>query len=289
MKISANISPNLYKLNTKQPQVLSQPNKDTVSFGYINIGPVPEDIQLYRTVGKSEVDVLLKGGKIPSGSYVTSNPKGWLGETWLRAFGSMNSEPYFITFKTNSLDPKGIKDRRDSLRDTRYGIGEYSLKNIANIRKGFNIHGELIYAENFEKAKKEDIRYKKAEINKLVESIEKRIEKEQKLISKLKNIFTKGKLTKENHVFFIETYIELASYAKEFPKIVDILRPIAEKSPHQNYYLMYVIKEAARKEDLEYVKSYINNSITNNEIVNDRAMEYVELFEFNKNLKKLKF
>lgn len=49
-------------------------------------------------------------------------------------------------------------------KDTRYGIDSYFLEDVANIREGSNAHGKLVYAENFEDVKQEDLKQKKAEI-----------------------------------------------------------------------------------------------------------------------------
>jgi hypothetical protein len=149
----------------------------------------------YRLIGKSEYQALINGESVRSSGYVTSDPRGWGAKSWDRAFGYVREEnSYFITFKPNQFTE--IVDRRDNEKDTRYTIEEeYSLKNITNIRRGINAHGELIWAENLEESKRKDISNKQENINKLIEEYFENNKKESKL--------------------------ELASYTKEFPEIVE--------------------------------------------------------------------
>ena len=182
----------------------------------------PEDIQLYRCIGESEFQKLITGELISSSGYATSSPMGWQAKYWDSAFGARKKDSsYFITFKKCFKD---IMDRRDSEKDTRFSIEEkYSLKNIENIRKGINAHGEIVWAENFEKTKKEDVEVKEREINKLVGMCRQGIPS-----SKRKEIIA-----------------ELVSYTREFPNIVELYEPLVDYNKAEDVNnLAYLISEA---------------------------------------------
>ena len=108
-------------------------------------------------------------------------------------------EENFITFKKGRFSK--VADFRDSNKDTKYKIFEsYSLDDIKNIRKGNNVRGELVWAENFEEEKKKDVLEKKETImwlNNLLQASSSKIDKRI-----IKN--------------------ELLSYQREFPELIEI-------------------------------------------------------------------
>lgn len=201
---------------------------DTVSFGYLH-EEVPQNIQVYRCIGKEEYLKLLQGESIWSSGYATSDPRGWSASGWNNGFTPSNSdsECYFITFKTGKLD---ISSRRDNEKDTRYGINdEYSLEDISNIRKGFNTHGELVWAENFEEAKARDIKHKKSEILRLIETA--------------KN----GYLNYDKE----DVIDELISYSVEFPQITSLFEGSVDFSNGDNVNdFASIISSLNNEEDL---------------------------------------
>ena len=213
MKISPITILRFNKTNTKIQPInipkLQPLKKDIVSFGHFTPTEVPDDIQLYRCIGKEEYQKLINGEAVFSSGYATSDPKGWEARGWNDGFvpEDSNSEQYFITFKTDRSF--NVIDKRHSENETRYRImDEYSLDDISNIRKGINTHGELVWAENFEEAKKQDIENKKSEISRLIK------------ILKNRNI----KCNKEDVID------ELISYRKEFPQISSMFEELADFS-----------------------------------------------------------
>lgn len=215
MKI-ASINPlNHFKFNLQQKQVcevkIQSLQMDTISFGYLN-KKVPKDIQLYRCIGESEYQKLINGETISSSGYATSSPKGWQANGWNDGFTPSDSfsNCYFITFKTGRFED--IIDKRDEEEDTRYGIyDDYSIEDISNIREGFNTHGELVWAENFEEAKEKDIKHKKEEITRLIKII-------------------KNNYQNHNKEDVID---ELISYGKEFPEIVNLFKQCVDFSDNE--------------------------------------------------------
>ena len=244
--------------------------KDTVSFGYIDVGLPPKDLQIYRAIGKSELDALLNGECIEGYSYATSDPRGWQATSWHNGFSGVSKDTYFVTFKTGYLD---IEDRRDSLEDTRYGVEPYTLKDVKNIRKGHNVHGELIYAPDFENAKIQDIKDKKQQIKKLIASIKnnKKPTKIEKFFHSLKNLETA--LPTDLQLF--DDYDELSSFCKEFPEIIDELKPLANKDDRHAYHVMALIFYGNRAQDLSYVRDYVNNCLKKELRINDLATKYL--------------
>lgn len=182
------------KLNNSK---LPVKNKE-INFG-IFMGYAPSDIQLYRCIGEAEYKKLINNETISSSGFATTDPKGWASTDWTNGFMPINKgyqNYYFITFKKNRFSQ--IADFRDSVKDTKYKIlDSYSIKDIENIRKGNNAHGELVWAENFEEEKKKDVSDKKATILWLVSLLK----------SNNPKIDRKAVIT------------ELISYSREFPEI----------------------------------------------------------------------
>ncbi len=264
-KYSAPLHQNSTKLNTL--------NKDTVSFGYINAGPVPKDIQLYRAIGKSEFDALFRGEVIEGHSYVTSDPRGWATQNWHNGHNHLDKDGYFVTFKTNrpNLD---IMDRRDSLEDTRYSVGNYTLDDVANIRKGHTAHGELVYAENFETEKAKDIQNKKKEINRLVKIIQS--QKEPSALQKCIDYIIKRDTSSERDAILVDAFDELGSYCKEFPEIVDNFKNTDFNDERKAYFVMQLVKDADRKDDLPFVRKYVAHCLDNDVKINDKVWSYFQ-------------
>ena len=238
----------LQKTNVLQRQSYAtklQPlQTDVVSFGYLN-EKVPPNIQLYRCIGEKEYQKLIEGEIISSSGYSTSSPKGWDANGWNDGFVPHGSDSncYFITFKTNQFED--ISDRRDSEADTRYGIiDDYSLSNISNIRKGFNTHGQIVWAENLELEKAKDFEHKKAEISRLFEIV-------------------KNKYDNRDKDSVID---ELVSYIKEFPQIVSEFGKYVDYSTGENvnefaYMIGYTYDEKYLQEFRKCIDCYLNGLI----------------------------
>lgn len=134
----------------------------------------------------------------------------------------------------------GIYDEKD----TRYGIGSYFLEDVANIREGSNAHGKLVYAENFEDAKQEDLKQKKAEIY------------------GLKDIIINSNDNNAREL----AWDELGSYTNEFPKIIELMNPHMDfnNEADVNGYAFSILK-ADKKIYLpqfrECLKSYLREDI----------------------------
>lgn len=226
---------------SNSPVTLPELKSDTVSFGYLYEN-VDKDMQIYRSISQSELNALFKGEKIHSGGYVTSDPRGWGSYNWDSGYVFDKSEPvYFVTFKKNKLS---ITSRRDNEKDTRYGISSYFLEDVANIREGNNAHGKLVYAENFEDAKQEDLKQKKAEIY------------------RLKDIITNSNDNNAKEL----AWDELGSYTNEFPKIIELMNPHMDfnNEADVNGYAFSILK-ADKKIYLpqfrECLKSYLREDI----------------------------
>jgi len=211
---------------------------DTVSFGYLH-EEVPQDLQVYRCIGESEYKALLNGETIECGKYVTSSPMGWLSKNWNNGFiynENKGKDVYFITFKIGKLE---ITSRRDNEKDSRYGLwSEYTLDDISNIRKGFNTHGELVWAENFIEEKKKDVEHKKIEISKLMAKIESNcsIEERKSAID------------------------ELASYSKEFPQIVELFEKFVDYNNENDINdLVYLINKTDCDKFLPQYRKCLNS------------------------------
>lgn len=232
-------------------QILNQPklktlSKDTVSFGFTRDKKPSKDLQLYRCIGESELNALLKGETIDNGQiYTTSDPRGWFTSNWHNGFNYKKRNTYFITFKTGD-ENFYIEDRRDNSSDTRYVVRAYNLDNVQNIRKGHNAHGELVWAEDFENAKKLDKENKLREIDRLLNDLRK--------LSDTKDIDDEK---------IAEIYDELGYYAKEFPEIIDRLKPLSEHSDKLTILLFKAITDANRPDDWLFVKNKLQNFLNN--------------------------
>lgn len=198
------LSDSLLKNNNRiTPSLRLKPqlSQDTLSFGCRTYDPnVPSDIQLYRSVGPEELLALLNGKTVRGSShYATSDPRGWSSRDWNSGYVYDKSSPvFFVTFKTDT--DFDVDDRRDSSRDTRYGICNYSLKDIRNVRTGSNAHGEIVYSENLEADKIEDKKIKSEEI------------------ARCKKIVSSESASIEQKM---DAWDILASYAQEFPNVID--------------------------------------------------------------------
>ena len=160
-----------------------------------------QTIRNYTDVSeKTNIKKLINNETISSSGFVTTNPQGWAATCWNDGFVPINKggyNYYFITFKKGRFDK--IADFADSAKDTKHRIYEnYSLADIENIRKGYNAHGELVWAENFEEEKAKDVSEKKSIISWLIG------------ILNCNNPRLDKRIVKD----------ELLSYQKEFPEIV---------------------------------------------------------------------
>ncbi|MBQ9245700.1 hypothetical protein IJ182_05480 [bacterium] len=201
-----------FNKNVTSELKLKSLDKDTVSFGF-NQGRVDPDIQLYRCIGQSEYDSLMAGERVLSSGYLTSDPKGWKAYNWNSGFHDFKTEQnYFITFKKNHLF---VCDARDDEEDTRYVThSSYTLDDIDNIRRGTNVHGEMVYAENDEMIV-QDIQQKKLAI--------------ANLLSILK--------TSSNPTDRANAWDELISYSVEFPEIIlNLVKDIVDFNSQEDVY-----------------------------------------------------
>ena len=188
-------------MSLKYKKILKTLKTNSIHFG-VFMGYVPNDIQLFRCIGEEEFQKLIKGESVLSSGFVTTNPMGWGATDWLNGFIPFNKGKlnyYFITFKKRRFSQ--IADFRDSNKDTKYKIFEsYSLDDIKDIRKGNNVRGELVWADDFEEEKKKDILNKTETImwlNNMLQANNPKIDKRT-----IKN--------------------ELLSYQKEFPELIEI-------------------------------------------------------------------
>lgn len=260
-------SPNSLKFKTE--------NKDTVSFGYID-APLPsKDLQLYRAIGQRELRALLNGQTIEGHSYATSDPRGWAASNWHSGFAHNNKNPYFVTFKTGD-ENFDIMDRRDSFADTRYSVGDYNLSNVQNIRKGHNAHGELIYSENFEYAKEIDKQTKLQEIKRLTNELKKLQIRNgiNKFLSKIQ--FNNSETTDKKDIMRACIYDELGSYAKEFPNIIDELKPLSVNDDHCTNMLLNIIADVNRYEDLQFVREQLHKFAEHKFPVDDSSLRFIQ-------------
>lgn len=237
-------------------------NKDTISFGHLN-EPIPKDLQLYRCIGESEYKALLNGETI-NFAYSTSDPRGWEAWDWHNGFNAGKKDIYFVTYKT--IDEDLIMDKRDYAKDTRYMVDEYNLTNVKNIRKGYNAHGVLVYAENFESALNSDKKEKTKEINRLIGDI-KATKKTLALVRRTTSKTIQGKINSSEELEYKKLkkiYDELASYAEEFPDVVDKLKPVSKDDIYCKKFLPDVIRDANRQEDLQLARNILRELLDKN-------------------------
>ena len=241
---------------------LSGLSKDTVSFGYL-FESVPQDMQIYRSIGKSEFEKLMNGESVSTQGYVTSSPKGWGTREWVGgySYGRDVENTYFVTFKKGRFL---ISSRRDDEFDTRYGINRsYSLEDVENIRKGVNAHGELVWSQDFENDKIKDIQDKKLRITILIDSL--------KQNNKSDNISLIG---------------ELLSYSKEFPQIAHLYSDFADFSnTHDVNNLVELIDYSGGIEYLPIYDRCLKSFIEGTPVYLDIRLDYLRNnggdYEFN--------
>lgn len=263
-----------YTQAPKQPK-LKTLNKDIISFGYIDAPPPSKDLQLYRCIGVRELRALLKGETIEGHSYATSDPRGWAASNWHSGFGHNGRNLYFVTFKTGDKD-FDTSDRRDSFVDTRYSVGDYNLSNVTNIRKGHSAHGELVYAEDFENAKKLDKQTKLQEIKRLLKDL-KNLQNPTGVNKFLSKIAPKNTNTAdEKEIRLVDIYDELGSYANEFPEIIEDLKPLSIKDDRSANLLIKVISDADRHEDLTFVRETLQKFLKNKFPIDETPVNFIK-------------
>lgn len=244
---------------TLKPQL----TKDTVSFGYLD-ERVDPNLQLYRCISESEFKNLLKGDTFHS-KYATSDPRGWRAKNWDNGFVYVGTkEPvYFITFKTGRLD---IDSRRDSTKDTRYGIEEYTIDDVQNVREGNNAHGKIVYAKNLDEAREKDKK-----------------EKEER-ISELKQALANKKDQKERE----KIWDELASFAHEFPFLVEETEQFvnSENESDLNSYI-FLIQKADDEKYMPIYKKCLNTLLKNNMEIKPKVLSYFAKYAKNEDLETL--
>ena len=205
---------------------------DTLSLSQKTITNTPED-RIYRAIGQSEFEALLRGDTIFSSGYVTNNPKGWMGADWNTGFHCESKDSYFVTFKNENLPFVGS---RDFWNDPRLGVNGYTIDNVESIRKGFNIHGELVFARNFKDAQMRDRKIKFEDIRANL-----------RILARNNDDAARR-----------EAWDNLTSYVKEFPKIVKDSSPFVrlKNAEDLNNYAI-LICESDRKENMPLLRNVI--------------------------------
>ena len=244
--------------------LLSQSVCDEVCFtgGY---APTKFKKVLYRAIGQSELDALLKPeGYIFGQKYTTGNPMGWGARDWASGFKHGQENYYFVEFKPESFDFMHVMDASDYASDSRFVITRgYSLDDVKVIREGTNSHGKIVWAAS-EDVKIEDKASKISDIYKLLRQVS--TAKYQELID--------------------NAMVELSSYVKEFPQLIDALIPIAEKDSNFAYKLLYVISKSDNKSYYNFVKKYYTNFLKNPDSmkIHESSLYYVSRHGSNKDL-----
>ncbi len=255
-----NYNVNNYHSQLRSGNVSAPLKRDTVSFKHY-VSSVPKDLQVYRSISEKEYKKLISGKTIECAGYLTSSEKGWNASNWQNGYvfpGTSDKNAYFVTFKVDSIP---IKDRRDYEGDTRYGISNrhchYDISHVANIRKGVNVHGELVYSPNFEKDKLEDVRAK------------------NKRIKEIRNELANTKDEKEKSIL----WDELTSFSAEFPRIVIKFKPYVDfSSPADVNGFAELISMADKKEFLPLYRKCIDSYISNEILPTKIALQYYTRF-----------
>lgn len=240
--ISARIKGILRRDNNKpakveRTQIKEMPSDTLVLSNKAQMVVNPGEDKIYRAIGQSEFEALLRGDTIFSSGYVTNNPKGWMGTDWNTGFHCESNECYFVTFKNENLPFVGS---RDFWNDPRLGVNGYTIDNVENIRKGFNVHGKLVFARNFKDAQLHDRKLKFEDIRANL------------------RILARNK----DEVLRREAWDNLTSYVKEFPKIVkDSLPFVHLKSAEDLKNYAILICESDKKENMTLLHDVIKNFI----------------------------
>ena len=242
-----------------QPQLTC----DVVSFSGNFLGKFKT--VLYRTISRSEFDELLKpNGYIGGHKYVTGNPKGWGARDWGSGFKHGQEDHYFVEFKKDWIDAIDVYDASDYAEDSRFVITRgYSLDDVQAIREGTNSHGKVVWSKDPE-VKLNDIREKCSSIFRLLKTINKASDE-----SVLDNAM-----------------IELASYAKEFPQVVQPLLEKAKGDSDFAYKLLYVINKTEDKSYYDFVRTYFEKFSKNpNKMkIHEMSLHYLAKYGSNDDL-----
>lgn len=227
------------KLKAKSPITTNYP-VDTVHFTAKS--NQAEHVQLYRGIGKSELDLLLANKSNQREIYATSDERGWAAKNWDEGFGNnpyVEKETYFVTFKMNQNIKNQMHDEGGGFGPNyTYTIRKYNIDDVESIRKGHNSHGELVYSKSLKEDIIKDKRIKVENINKI-----------------MTNILFSSKNTDEE-------FDILSSYIKEFPAIIDRLKEdkfkeARNKNPDGFIKLVSIAK---RDQDLPYIESYLSHN-----------------------------
>lgn len=227
------------KVQTQKTQLIAPQSCDIVSFG--NFYGKFEEV-LYRAIGKSELDELLKpNGRILGHKYTTGNPMGWGARDWDAGFKYGQKDYFFVQFKKNHFDNIHVYNASDYSTDSRYVITKgYSLEDIEAIREGTNAHGKIIWASS-EEIIQEDKQAKITSIFRLLKQL----------------------LSTKDETIQNRSIVEISSYAKEFPQLIQPLIPLAKADSNFAHKLLFVIGASDNKSYLNFVKSYFKQFIQN--------------------------
>ena len=156
MKISKigliGLSRNIVKAKRTDHVKLQPLASDTVSFGNSTTAK-QEPRKAYRCIGESEYKKLIAGEKVKSSGFFSHEPMGWASEGWTDGFASKKddvADTYFVTFNYDKFTGDEIEL---GWNNSKIFKRAYSIDDIIEIRKGFNVHGELVWSRDFEKDK----------------------------------------------------------------------------------------------------------------------------------------
>ncbi|MBO5446594.1 hypothetical protein J6A34_03710 [bacterium] len=220
---------------------------------------------LYRAIGKSELDELLKpDGFIYGQKYTTGNPMGWGARDWASGFKHGQSDHYFVEFKPNNFDYTQIMDASDYNADSRFVItGGYSLNDVRVIREGTNSHGKIIWAD----------------------SVDVKIEDASKKATSIFHLLKQITSTKNPEVLD-DAIVELSSYTKEFPQVITALLPRAVADKDFAYKLTYLIAKADDESYVDFIRGYYKDFLKNPEDmkIHEMSLHYIAKHGSNEDL-----
>ena len=209
---------------------------DVVSFSGNFLGKFKAT--LYRTISRSEFDELLKpNGYIGGQKYVTGNPKGWGARDWDSGFKFGQKDHFFVEFKNDWFDDIDVYDASDYASDSRFVITRgYSLNDVQVIREGTNSHGKIVWSRSPEVVVN-DLNEKVSSIFRLLKIID----------------------TTKDETVLNSAMVELSSYAKEFPQVVQPLLEKAKGNSDFAYKLLYLINKSNDESYYNFVRTYFQD------------------------------
>ena len=200
---------------------------------------------LYRAIYKPEYENLMEYGYSKGDKFCSLNPKGWAGSQWENGFGYGNKNIYFVTYKKNifpvskivQLDaPHHDSNSIHNWDDVRFFIKDgYSLDNIESIRKGNNVCGKIVWAQ------------------------EKSIITEDKLKQKQRITELINKVIGEKEPQYSDDFDELCHWCRRFH---DIPQKVIDRTNNEfsQSLIFYMIEKTKDKKYLPYIEDRILNN-----------------------------